>query len=49
MVDIDDDLAHAERSEARKGDFQQGASANFDECFGALIRQWAQARAEACG
>src|SRR6266852_1391879 len=47
VVHVYDDVAHAEGSKTGKRQFQQRSAADFHQRFGAVIRQRAQARAEA--
>ncbi len=47
VVDVDDDFGDAEGAETRESDFEESAAGEFDEGFGAIVRERAEARAEA--
>ncbi len=49
VVDVDDDFSDAEGAQAREGDFEEGATGEFDERFGAIVGERAEAGAEAGG
>src|SRR6267154_511308 len=49
VVDVDDDFGDAEGTETRESDFEEGTASDFDEGFGASVRERAEARAEAGG
>ena len=49
MVDVDDDFGYAEGAQAREGDFEKRAAGEFDEGFGAIVGERAEAGAKAGG
>ena len=49
VMDVDDDIAHAESAQAEEGDLQQGAAGDGDQRLGAVIGEGPQARAQAGG
>jgi len=49
VVDVDDDAGDAEGFEACESDFEERATVDFGECFGAVVGERAEARAEAGG
>jgi len=49
VVDVDDDFSDAEGAQAREGDFEEGATGEFNEGFGAIVGERAEAGAEAGG
>ncbi len=49
VVNVDDEFGDAERGEARNGDFQERASVDFDQSFGVMVGEGAEAGAEAGG
>ena len=49
MVHVDDDLAHAERAQAREGDLQERAAGDGDQRLGAVVGERTQARTQPGG
>ena len=49
VMGVDNDLAHAESSQAAESDFQKRAAGNRDERLGAIVGERPQTRAEAGG
>jgi hypothetical protein len=49
MMDVDDGFGDAEGTQAGNGDFEERAAVDFDQGFGARVRERAEASAEAGG
>ena len=49
VVDVDDGFGDAEGAQAGESDFEKGVAGEFDERFGAIVGERAEARAEAGG
>src|SRR5260370_39892039 len=49
VMDVDDHFGDAEGAQAGKGDFEEGAAGEFDERFGTMGGERAEASAEAGG
>ena len=49
VMRIDDHFANAEGAESSQGEFEKCAASDFNQCFGAIVGQWAKTRAQSGG